>query len=358
MATHIYPSGKCCLGPNCNHPTGELRPTHTCPKCNEIVHLQCGRTCSLTDKVICLACCDTDDDGCKDSSSGTVTLLSQQLPESDNGNTAILNTEINVTTAPMEEFTTITDSVKSVSNKVIPKDYFITKNQRVNKQMKEIDDEWEGLKYRVQSMIDSELKGRMLKEALAAGLTYGKEDKEFRVEKFTEIGKSWKLDGSVENAKKINRIVSGIFESSRGYEYYIETEIMNKLKLAYKKDMHGRGCIACMVSRRRADLAKNVMKRSALTHDSKVVKKRTSEQTAEEGLRENKRAKHAFMIKKNQDSVWYNEDGSEYDGKKCAVQVTSSELELRKKIEDLQNQLAESVQVFIFVSFCFIYFLP
>ena len=42
--------------------------------------------------------------------------------------------------------------------KAIPKDYFVTKGQRVNKEMMENDPKWLDLKGKVQAMIDSALR--------------------------------------------------------------------------------------------------------------------------------------------------------------------------------------------------------
>ena len=110
------------------------------------------------------------------------------------------------------------------------------------------------------------------------GLCFGKVNHKFLVENFSEIGHSWKTDGSVENALKINQVIYGIFDASQGYEYYLEKDIMSKLKLEYSNEIKGRGCITMMVTRRMADLAKCVMKRASLTHDTKITKQRTSEQ--------------------------------------------------------------------------------
>ena len=64
-----------------------------------------------------------------------------------------------VSVEPMvEEFTTITESVAASDIKVISKDYFVTKSQRINKAMMQVDSSWGALKMKVQSMIDSELK--------------------------------------------------------------------------------------------------------------------------------------------------------------------------------------------------------
>ena len=73
---------------------------------------------------------------------------------------------------------------------------------------------------------------------------------------------------------------------------------MKELNLEYTNCNKGRGCIASMTSRRKADLAKNTMNRAELTHQTKISKKRTHEQTEKEGLR-NKKPKLAFQIKGN-----------------------------------------------------------
>ena len=194
-----------------------------------------------------------------------------------------------------EEFTTITESVKDKTSKHITKDYFVTKRQRVNNEMKKMDPDWEDLRTRVNKMIDSALEEEMVVEAQRINLKYTEKDQMVMVQNFREIGKSWKMDGSVGNAKKINQVAYGVFGSKKniGYEYYLESTIMKELKLEYSDLSKGRGCIASMISRRKADLAKCVMKRSELTHQTKITKKRTHAQTEVEGLR-NKKAKFAF----------------------------------------------------------------
>ena len=180
--------------------------------------------------------------------------------------------------------------------------------------MKQTDSLQGALKIKVQSLIDSELKDGMVIEAQKLKLKYGKQYQTFLVENFSEIGKSWKMDGSVGNAQKINKIVHGTFDSSQGYEYYIEKDIMNKLKLEYSPDIKGRGSIATLITRQKADLAKLVMKRSAMTHDTKIAKKRTHEEAIQEGTNKAK-TKYSFQIKSNLGNKWYNCDGTEYLGK-------------------------------------------
>ena len=45
-----------------------------------------------------------------------------------------------------KEFTTITESIRSQNMKQILKDYFVTKGQRINHEMRKIDPEWTVLK--------------------------------------------------------------------------------------------------------------------------------------------------------------------------------------------------------------------
>ena len=86
---------------------------------------------------------------------------------------------------------------------------------------------------------------------------------------------------------------------------------MKELQLKYRDSNKGKGCIASMISRRKVDLAKFIMKRSEHTHKTKVSKKRTDEQTQTEGL-QNKKAKFTFQIKGNDGNQWYNTDGNKY----------------------------------------------
>lgn len=112
-----------------------------------------------------------------------------------------------VSVPPMhEEFTTITESVKEKLAKVITKKYFVTKGQRVNKDMKNSDPDWESLKAKVTKMIDSALKEEMVVEAQRIKLKYVEKDVKVLVQNFRGIGKSWKMDRSLENAKILIRL--------------------------------------------------------------------------------------------------------------------------------------------------------
>ena len=55
--------------------------------------------------------------------------------------------DMTVKVRPMiEEYTTITDSVKSKETRQIPTNYFVMKGQRINKEMEKRDPDWKHLK--------------------------------------------------------------------------------------------------------------------------------------------------------------------------------------------------------------------
>jgi len=56
MATNNYPTGWCCEGTKCKAPEQELRLTHKCKICIQIVHLACVHKTLLTDKAYCSNC--------------------------------------------------------------------------------------------------------------------------------------------------------------------------------------------------------------------------------------------------------------------------------------------------------------
>ena len=65
----------------------------------------------------------------------------------------------------IEDLTTITNSVSEITSKIIDKEYFITKHQRVNLVRKEEDPEWAILEKNIMSFIESNLKTKMIMKA-------------------------------------------------------------------------------------------------------------------------------------------------------------------------------------------------
>ena len=52
-----YPIGRCCLGPDCQYDTHELRPSHTCSRCNSVLHVLCSEFNENDDTIHCKIDC-------------------------------------------------------------------------------------------------------------------------------------------------------------------------------------------------------------------------------------------------------------------------------------------------------------
>ena len=88
-----------------------------------------------------------------------------------------------------------------------------------------------------------------------------------------------------------------------------------------------------MVVRRKTDLAKNIMKKSAFTHNSKITKKQTHDQAVDEGVR-NKKVKDVFQIYKSSDTTWFNSNCIVYNNDKVVETEATKEVELKENIKE------------------------
>ena len=235
--------------------------------------------------------------------------------------------------ANLEELTTITNSVSENPTKLIDKEYFITKHQRVNLVRNEEDPEWTQLEKNIMSCIDNKLKTRMIMKAQQVELTISVGGEERLIQTFNEIGLKWKDDSSVETATKINSIINGHFEEWHGYEYYMENEIMNQFNLKYcSNDDMTKGSIARMVVKKRVNLSKAVNRRSETTHKQTIVKKRSVKETENHGKRRRKIC-NGFKT----GDRWY--DGAGSIATNVMGNTTADQLEFYKlKIEEIKLQ--------------------
>ena len=77
---------------------------------------------------------------------------------------------------------------------------------------------------------------------------------------YSEIGKSWKNDGSPSNQEKLNQVMTRNFKKDKGYEVRIEESVMREHNLSYIDELKGtkgkvfKGCIARMVTRRKVEM--------------------------------------------------------------------------------------------------------
>ena len=126
--------------------------------CNKIVHMLCAVTDPNSDAWTCKEC-----DSLEDDSSRTETY-NGLLTGSEKEKSMSKSMTVSVDHAN-EEFTEITKNVNKKSVEQITKDYCVIKHQRVNKDMKNMDPEWDDLRARVNKIIDSALKEEMVVEA-------------------------------------------------------------------------------------------------------------------------------------------------------------------------------------------------
>ena len=344
-----YPIGRCCAGDNCVAPTHELRPDHKCPGCGGFVHTLCGEFDNDSDGLYCKPCfpCPSATPVSVDGNGSPITK--EKPPDRITFPTSNDCTEVS---------TTITDNVESEEFTIITYDYFLTKNQRLNNTMKARDGEkWAQLNNKVMNAIDGELKDRMIMEAQRMNLTLMRGDQQQLVSSFKEIGKVWKMIPLHDDtARKINQIINGQFENNRGYEFYIETEVMKRLRLVYNKNiiLTGTHCIAMMVTRRKCDLAKSMMARGEKTHGFKIRKIRTKAEVKEEGPRRPK-VKQSYQLLGREGNNWYTKEGEDYSetsGSIASSSRASSLIAKDEQIAELTARLEKTNQVcFLHVHF-------
>jgi len=233
---------------NANLPEQELRPTHTCKICSQIVHRACVLKNLLTDEAYCsnryLPAEGTEND--------IKASINEVSVDSTNNNCVIF---------------IITASESDEGFDVISKGYFITKDQKKNIEVQKKDDEiWNDRKRKVNLEIDNNLKMKMILKLQGIGLKLKDSMKEglFNAQKFGYIGLAWKCDASHDQVVKVNAVMYFTFNHEQGYEYYLESSIMRKFRLKYGNNITSniKGFIARMIVNRKCVLAKMTNKRA------------------------------------------------------------------------------------------------
>ena len=105
-----YEIGPCCLVTKYLHTDGELRPSHKCAICNEIVHMLWAVIDPNPDACTCKKC-DSREDDSSHIEADNVSLMGSEKDKSVIENMTVSVDQMN------EEFTTITESVKEKSVK-------------------------------------------------------------------------------------------------------------------------------------------------------------------------------------------------------------------------------------------------
>ena len=239
-----FRTGKYIMGDSYVHPNLELRPEHTCPDFHKIVHKLCGSFAEQRDKYIC---------GCKDN------ISLKDVTTHDN------NCLISTITA------STTDSSSNYT--IISKEYFIKKDQKINHESAKADGEkYTNLKNEITQAINDKLKTNMILKAQQIGP--GKQNGE-PVQNFYDIGSAWKNDDSMECVTMINTVINTMWSDWDGFEYDIETRVMEKFKINYAEDQDMKGSVARMVVIRKCELAKSINKRGVNNYQKKILKTRS-----------------------------------------------------------------------------------
>ena len=92
--------------------------------------------------------------------------------------------------------------------------------------------------------------------------------------------------GDMALAAKINDIINGDYKEYHGYDYYLETELMEKCQFKYDNANDGlKGFIAQIVVRKRINLEKSINYRRDANNNQRILKQRTNEETEKFGRR-------------------------------------------------------------------------
>ena len=235
----------------------------------------CGYITAEGDKYECDSCHEKNTSSVKDIVPSTVSTEEMSSKHKSK--------KLSVTSSPTIITAIDTASIVSTITETagythIEKDYFISYDQNINTEIKKRDgDIWIELRKAVQKEIDSDIKSMMILRSQEVGLKVKKEGGQDNVTCWNDIGLAWRNDDSIDTAKKLYKVVHSTFDDKSGYEIYMETNIMNKLKLKYKDEEYKKkGCIARMIITRKSELNKLINKRSETTHQKKISRKRVT----------------------------------------------------------------------------------
>ena len=253
---------------------------------------------------------------------------------------------VNATCPNDDAVTTITESVVCNTDE-IAKDYFFNAKGLLRKPNASEDPLWADRKEKVREVIDSILKDKMTVEAQRLGLCINQDGVDVIVTNFREIGCAWRRTPfDVDRAGIMNSVMNVQFDTDAAYEFYIERDIMKTLNIDYIKGVKGKGDIAKMVTKRKAELVKNLNYRGAATHGFKISKIRSRKQVEVEGKRKPKK-KAAFQVFSSEEGgKWYKADGAEYSSSPTLNNNQgTSDKKLLIKIRTLEQQLAKNEKV-------------
>lgn len=138
--------------------------------------------------------------------------------------------------------------------------FLMVDEQKVNYKMKTSVPDWAELREKVKKTINDYLKLVFIKYAQESRMVVTHQNVSRVIVNYSEIGKSWKNDGSPSNQEKLNQVMTKNFKKDKGYEVRIEESVMREHNLSYIDELKGtkgkvfKGCIARMVTRRKVEM--------------------------------------------------------------------------------------------------------
>ena len=138
----------------------------------------------------------------------------------------------------------------------IPRDYFIGRDQIIKK---DGNNAWIFLREIIFTEINERLTVRMIKMAQELDMQVSVGNIMHVVQSLKDIGRSWKQDSGIENAKKVRKVMIHQFREEKNFECKMEQEIMRDLRMVYtevEETKQFKGCIARMITQRKVNICK------------------------------------------------------------------------------------------------------
>ena len=157
------------------------------------------------------------------------------------------------------------------------------------------------------------------------------------LQSWNEISKVWTgwEVGDIDLKAKINDLINGEFAQYHMYEFYMESDLMEKFNLKYDNVNNGlKGCISRMVVRKKINFSKSINFRGEAHHTHRILKKRSTAE-AEKYKKRKKIIRKDFKL----GETWYVGDGIKSDNSN-PDRYSEERVEYYKKIlEEMEKQI-------------------
>ena len=141
----------------------------------------------------------------------------------------------------------------------ISRDLFVaSKDQLINGEMRTSIPDWDVLRNKIKKTIFERLKLIFIINAQKELMTITHNNAKRVIVNYSEIGRSFKEDGSMDNCTRVYKVTKHPFLKDKGYELRMEKSIMKELQLSYIEELDkaklNKGCIARMIVTRKVEM--------------------------------------------------------------------------------------------------------